>query len=372
MTWTGGQQCCPWDPPTPCETCGWLELVIPFHSLEQIGDREEGQDRTVSRFAAPAPEVLRGTPASAGYVVGQEPGSTAVPAHSGGGGGPVPASPTWAPHTLTLTLEGGHSRSCFHRSCCYQKLPLSYSKAPISPGWAEAWYSSFEKATKARRAQPSPLLTFVLTWSLEPSPSSQTRPLGVFSTQAPAGFTLWVWGGGNTCPSRGAQPAATPRHPGWRSPARRTGPCPGHFVRPTQWAKSPPPPGRLAGPSPHLPPDYPLLEQGPGPVVGPEVGAVPPGATARKAKPLLAACLPNREKRAPKAKLSQGRNGQCQDPAALALRHCPSLLHPLQGRRALLPGGGSLDLGRGWSRAEEVGWMANGSQSLKRAGQRQA
>lgn len=56
--------------------------------------------------------------------------------------------------------------------------------------------------------------------------------------------------------------------------------------------------------------------------MGPEVGAVPPGATARKAKPLLGACLPNREKRAPKAELSQGRNGQCQDPAALALRHC--------------------------------------------------
>lgn len=151
----------PLEPPTACEKWGWLELVIPFHSLEQIGDREEGQDRTVSRFAAPDPEVLRGTLASAGYVVGQEPGSTAVPAHSGGG--PVPASPTWAPHTLTLTLEGGHSGSCFHRSCCYQKLTLSFSKAPISPGWAEASDSSFEKATKARRGQPSPLLTFVLT-----------------------------------------------------------------------------------------------------------------------------------------------------------------------------------------------------------------
>lgn len=106
--------------------------------------------------------------------------------------------------------------------------------------------------------------------------------------------------------------------------------------------------------------------------MGPEVGAVPPGATARKAEPLLAACLPNREKRATKAELSLGRNGRCQDPAALALRHCPSVLHPLQGRRALLPGRGSLDLGGGWSRAEEVGWMAKGSQSLKRAGQQQA
>lgn len=51
----------PLEPPTACEKWGWLELVIPFHSLEQIGDREEGQDRTVSRFAAPDPEVLRGT-----------------------------------------------------------------------------------------------------------------------------------------------------------------------------------------------------------------------------------------------------------------------------------------------------------------------
>lgn len=69
----------PLEPPTACEKWGWLELVIPFHSLERIGDREEGQDRTVSRFAAPDPEVLRGTLASAGYVVGQEPGSTASP-----------------------------------------------------------------------------------------------------------------------------------------------------------------------------------------------------------------------------------------------------------------------------------------------------